>query len=146
MRAALAFGCIAALVIGGLYFGAGQRSVERPRLSEGPINLLLADADVRAGARLFRQCAACHTIGRGAPDLNGPNLYGVLGAPIAGNRPNFAYTQALRSAGGEWDAERMDAWLRNPQGLVPGNRMTFTGMPNARERADLIAYLGRQGS
>ncbi|BFL66339.1 hypothetical protein APZ41_019030 [Roseomonas mucosa] len=144
----LALGCLVALGVGlgGLYFAAGDGLPERQRAQDGLVSALLADADTRAGARLFHRCAACHTIGRGAPDLNGPNLYGVLGAPVAGNRPNFAYTQVLRSVGGEWDPERMDAWLRNPQELVPGNRMAFAGIPDARERADLIAYLGSQGS
>ena len=107
-----------------------------------PPEALLAGADPAAGARLFGRCAACHTIGAGGADLNGPNLHGVMGAPVAGNRPRYGYTQALRQAGGVWTPARMDAWLRDPQGFAPGNRMAFPGLKDARERADLIAYLG----
>lgn len=107
-----------------------------------PLEALLAGADPAAGARLFGRCAACHTIGAGGADLNGPNLHGVMGAPVAGNRPRYGYTQALRQVGGVWTSARMDAWLRDPQGFAPGNRMAFPGLKDARERADLIAYLG----
>ncbi|MFD1110351.1 c-type cytochrome [Pseudoroseomonas ludipueritiae] len=107
---------------------------------------LLSRADAGNGARLFRQCAACHNISKGAPDRNGPNLYGVLGAPVASSSPRFGYTHALRSAGGRWDAERMNAWLEDPQRVIPGNRMFFPGVTDPWERADLIAYLGTQGS
>ncbi|MFC0409047.1 c-type cytochrome [Roseomonas elaeocarpi] len=111
-----------------------------------PVAALLARADARNGARLFGPCSACHTVSQGAPDGNGPNLYGVLGAPIASNRPRFSYTYALRSVGGRWDVERMNAWLENPQRFAPGTHMIFPGVHDAWERADLIAYLGTKGS
>ncbi|MBP0495125.1 c-type cytochrome [Pararoseomonas indoligenes] len=104
-----------------------------------------ASASAAAGGRLFRACAACHTIGRGAPDLSGPNLHGVLGAPVGGNRPHYGYTRALLSAGGRWTVERLDDWLRDPQAFAPGTRMTIHGVARAQDRADLIAYLAGQG-
>ena len=136
--AMLGAGALALLVPG----GPGEEAPARRGDDGQPLETLLAGAEPAAGARLFRRCAACHTIGAGGADLNGPNLHGVMGAPVAGNRPRYGYTQALRQAGGVWTPARMDAWLRDPQGFAPGNRMAFPGLKDARERAELIAYLG----
>lgn len=107
----------------------------------------LRQADAATGAGLFASsCAACHSVGRYGPDLDGPNLYGVVGGPVAGRRPRYGYTSALRNLGGRWSLERLDAWLTSPKGLVPGTSMPFDGLPDAQERADLIAFLNQQGS
>jgi cytochrome c len=100
---------------------------------------------VEAGAAVFRRCTACHTIGRDASDTDGPNLYGVVGAPVAERRPRFGYTAGLKSLGGVWTAERLDTWLTNPRRLVPGTTMAFGGLSNADDRANVIAYLAAQG-
>jgi cytochrome c len=97
---AAAFGCFAAVGLGIYQIWSGQAEPERPLMPNASVTELLARADVDNGARLFRQCAACHAIDKGAPDRNGPNLHGVLGAPVAGNRPRYGYTEALRSVGG----------------------------------------------
>lgn len=102
-------------------------------------------ADPARGASLFQTCSACHTIGRGGADVDGPNLYGVVGARIAGRRPRYGYTQALRDVGGVWTAPRLDAWLTSPAAFAPGTAMRFPGLPDARDRADVIAYLAAQG-
>ena len=102
-------------------------------------------ADPDRGASVFQTCSACHTIGRGGADVDGPNLYGVVGARIAGRRPRYGYTQALRDVGGVWTAPRLDAWLTNPGAFAPGTAMHFPGLPDARDRTDVIAYLTAQG-
>lgn len=104
-----------------------------------------AAAQVAAGAVLFRQCTACHTIDEHAPDADAPNLWGVVGAPVAERRPRYGYTAALRSFGGSWDDKRLDAWLTDPRRLVPGTSMAFAGLKDARDRAAVIAYLKTQG-
>jgi cytochrome c len=101
-------------------------------------------ADVGEGERLFRTCAACHAIRKGAPDRNGPNLFGAMGAPVAGVSPRFGYTAALQRASGRWTPERMDAWLANPHRFAPGTSMGFPGLADPLARADLIAYLRAQ--
>jgi len=102
-------------------------------------------SQIANGERVFRRCTACHTIGQYAGDTDGPNLYGVMGGPIGERRPRFSYTAGLKSLGGNWDAKRMDAWLTNPRKMVPGTTMAFAGLPDPKDRADVIAYLSTQG-
>ena len=85
-------------------------------------------------------------MGRGGADLDGPNLYGVVGHPVAERRPRFAYSAALRHVGGVWTFARLDAWLTNPAAFAPGTTMTFAGLPDGQDRADVIAFLNTQGS
>jgi len=101
----------------------------------------LAAADPANGARLFRRCAACHRIDAGGTDTDGPNLNGVVNAPIAQRRPRFAYTAALASVGGNWTPERLDRWLTSPRTFAPGTSMAFAGLPDPQDRADVIGYL-----
>jgi cytochrome c len=101
-------------------------------------------ASASAGAGLFRRCAACHSITKGAGDRDGPNLFGVVGRPIAQGSSRFGYTDALRRAGGDWTDARLDAWLANPQRFAPGTSMSFPGLPDPLDRADVVAYLKTQ--
>ncbi|WP_431311071.1 c-type cytochrome [Methylobacterium nigriterrae] len=94
--------------------------------------------------RLFGQCAACHTVRMGAGDRNGPGFCDVLGKPVASNSKRFGYTGSLRSIGGVWTPDRMDAWLAAPAKMAPGTSMGFRGVPDALDRADIIAYLRTQ--
>ncbi len=105
---------------------------------------LLRVASPAAGARVFARCAQCHAIRAGAPDRNGPNLHGVMGAAVAQNSPRFAYTATLQRVGGRWTPARMDAWLANPRAFVPGTSMGFPGLADPLDRADVIAYLQAQ--
>ena len=98
-------------------------------------------ADARRGGRLFGQCAACHTVRMGAGDRDGPGLYDVVGKPIASNSKRFGYTWALRSLGDVWTPERLDVWLADPAKLAPGTSMSFSGLTDPLDRADVIAYL-----
>ncbi len=114
----------------------------RRALGEAPsFAALMRVADPERGGRLFGPCAACHSIRMGAGDKNGPALHGVMGKPIAGASRRFAYTGALRALGGVWTPERMDRWLAAPAAMAPGTSMTFPGVPDALDRADLIAFL-----
>ncbi|MBB3695461.1 c-type cytochrome [Sphingomonas sp. BK580] len=127
--------------------GDGDVAARRTALGANPtLAARLAAADADRGARLFGQCAACHTIGAGAGDRNGPNLRGVMGAPVAGVSPRFGYTAALRARGGRWTAAAMDNWLADPAAVAPGTAMRFAGVRDSLDRADLIAYLRRQSA
>jgi cytochrome c len=99
-----------------------------------------AEGNPAEGARVFRQCIACHTLEAGE-HRTGPSLAGVFGRE-AGTAPGFTrYSPALERADLVWDGATLDAWLADPEGLIPGNRMTFPGIPDAKARADLVAYL-----
>jgi cytochrome c len=99
-----------------------------------------AAGDPNAGAQVFRTCAACHTLAPGE-HRTGPSLAGVFGRK-AGSAAGFQrYSEALRSAGLVWREDTLGAFLADPQGFLPGNRMTFPGIDDAQARADVIAYL-----
>ena len=98
-----------------------------------------AQGDAARGERLFEQCHACHSVERGANDV-GPTLFSVF-ARKAGELDDFRYSPALKRSGITWTAQTLDAFISDPQQMVPANRMPYAGMPDAGARADLIAYL-----
>ena len=106
-----------------------------------PIAPLLASADPAAGESLTKKvCVACHTFNEGGKAGVGPNLYGVVGAKH-GHMEGFNYTTALKSKEGPWTFEELNQWLDKPSAYAPGTRMSYAGMPNAKQRADVIDYL-----
>lgn len=110
-----------------------------------PIATLLATADIAAGEQVFKKCAACHTIASGGANGIGPNLWATMGKPLAGHA-GFAYSDALKGVGGSWTFEQMDAWLTSPRRFANGTLMSFAGLADGQDRANLIAYLNAQGS
>jgi cytochrome c len=94
--------------------------------------------DADAGKAVFAQCAACHSID--GTTSAGPTLKGVIGRK-AGSLPGFRYSRALKSAPVVWDASSVDAYIAEPQKFIPGNLMPFSGVPDAKDRTALIAYL-----
>jgi len=98
-----------------------------------------ADGDTARGEKRFEECATCHSTERGVNNV-GPSLFGVLGRK-AGEIADFRYSPAMRTSGITWSAQTLDKFIADPQQEVPGNRMPFAGMPDAGDRADLIAYL-----
>lgn len=112
----------------------------------GPsLNTLLAQADVAAGEKVFAKCAACHTINAGGANGIGPNLHGVVGKPHAAHA-GFAFSDALKGVPGNWDFAALDKWLKSPRDYAPGTKMTFAGLGNPADRANLIAWMNTQGS
>ena len=105
----------------------------------------LAKADAAKGENVFKKCAACHNAEPGGANALGPALYGVMGNPVAGH-PGFAFSDPLKSKGGSWDWETMSAWLANPKKFAPGTKMTFAGLSNPQDRADVMAFLNSRDS
>ena len=97
-------------------------------------------ADLDNGRRAFARCRSCHTLTEGGSNMTGPNLWGVFGR-VVGTHPGFNYSAPVKAAGFTWDAERLDHWLENPRTFLPGNKMTFPGLPDAADRRDVIAFL-----
>lgn len=106
---------------------------------------LLAQGDAAAGEATFAKCIACHTIASGGAAGIGPNLYGVLGTPIGSHAPGFAYSDALSGHGGEWTFENIDAWLASPRAFANGTKMSFAGLSDPQERANVALYLLANG-
>ena len=95
--------------------------------------------DAVHGKQIFVQCQACHSIEAGK-NMIGPSLAGVVGRP-AGSIAGFAYSNANKTSGITWSADKLFQYLEKPQRVVPGTKMTFPGLPKAQDRADVIAYL-----
>jgi cytochrome c len=107
---------------------------------ETPIATLLASASAERGANVAKQCQACHNFQEGAGKKIGPDLYNVVGRKVA-SASDFNYSAPLKAKGGDWSFDALNAWLTKPSAFVPGTAMTFAGISNEKQRADLIAYL-----
>ncbi len=154
-------GCGAALglsIVGGMMFH-GERPEKMGYAIEGVVEegagggapevaiaSLLPTADAAKGAEVFKKCAACHTVNSGGANGIGPNLYATLGEGIAQGKGGFAFSDALKAVGGKWDFDKMNAWLTSPRKFAPGTKMTFAGLGNAQDRANVILYLNQQGA
>ena len=114
-----------------------------PKAAPEPFDLATYLADPVHGAQVASRCMACHTFTPGGADRTGPNLFGIVGAPLA-HREGFAYSAAFmsaREAHPAWTEERLHQFLENPRQTVSGTRMIFPGIRDAKDRADLIAWL-----
>lgn len=101
------------------------------------------NGDAERGAKVFRKCSACHQVGEGAKNRVGPHLNGVFGR-TAGTEEDFRYSDHMRRASADglvWTFETLDAFLENPKSLVSATRMSFRGLKDPQERADVLAYL-----
>lgn len=114
---------------------------EQAKKKETPLPVLLAKADAKKGERIAKQCAACHTFAKGAPNKVGPNLYNIVEDERGKDRGGFNFSSAMKSKGGEWTYEELFKFLDDPRGYIPGTAMTFAGIKNPEQRADVIAYL-----
>jgi len=99
--------------------------------------------DAAAGEKVFVACKTCHVL---EPNVNriGPSLHGVVGRK-ASSIPGFKYSAANKASGITWTEAKLFQYLENPQRVVPGTIMTYTGVKDPKQRADLIAYLKTQG-
>lgn len=98
-----------------------------------------AEGDASKGQQVFQQCGACHSTKPGQV-LMGPSLAGIVGRE-AGSVSGFNYSDVLAEASFTWSAGKLDAYIADPSGEVPGNRMPFAGLKDSGDRADLVAYL-----
>lgn len=96
-----------------------------------------AAGDLQRGEQVYARCLACHAL---AYDRVGPRHCGLLGRR-AGSVPGFVYSQAMKNAQITWDEKTLSWFLAQPLKAVPGTSMTYAGIPDAKDRTDLIAYL-----
>ncbi len=113
---------------------------EPDKAAEQPIENLLAAASAEHGAQVAKQCGTCHNFQEGQGPKVGPDLYDIVGRQVA-SVSGFNYSAALKAKGGTWTFDELNKWLTDPRADVPGTAMTFAGIANDKQRADVIAYL-----
>ncbi len=129
-----------------VYLNAQGSNLPLPPVPEAPAAGAAPEAaavvgDAAKGQKSFAKCAACHTINAGGANGIGPNLAGIYGEGVAQDRGGYAFSDALKTKGGKWDDATLDAWLADPAKFAAGTKMSFAGLSDAQERANIIAYL-----
>jgi cytochrome c len=104
------------------------------------IAALLAAADIDAGAKVSKKCAACHSFSKDGKNKVGPNLWDIVGKAIGGGA-GYKYSGALAEMGGDWTYDNLDAFLTKPKDFAAGTKMSFSGIKGAEDRANLIAFM-----
>ena len=106
----------------------------------GNIMALFASTSAVDGAKVFKKCAACHSIAQGGGNKIGPALWGVLGRQT-GSLPDYKYSKAMAAHGKKWSFDEMNNFLIKPKDWIKGTKMSFMGLKNAKERAAVILYM-----
>lgn len=119
---------------------AGHGHGDKPAKAEVNIATLLASADPAKGKRGAAKCISCHTFEKDGATKTGPNLWGIVGRPVA-SVAGFSYSAALSGLGGAWGFEELNGYLKDPKKYAPGTAMGFAGLKKDGQRADMIAYL-----
>jgi cytochrome c len=122
--------------------GVGETPAATTAAPQGPAPLgpFLAKADIEAGQKTARVCGTCHSFGKGEPAKIGPNLFGIIGAKHA-HMDGFDYSDAMKAMPGTWSEDELNEFLYSPRTHVPGTKMTFAGIKNDQDRANVIAWL-----
>ena len=103
--------------------------------------------DAAAGKKVFNKCKACHGIDEGGKNKLGPNLWNIVGSPIAA-KEGYKYSKGMVAYAGEagnWNDENLDQWLKKPKDLVRKTKMIFPGLKKEADRENIIAYLKANG-
>jgi cytochrome c len=129
---------------GGAEGGAAPAGKAGPAPVE-PVLGLIAKADAAKGEGIAKKCQACHSFDAAGTNKVGPGLYGVIGR-MAGTHEGFAYSDAMKNHGKPWTFADLNHFIASPKTFVPGTKMTFPGLPNVQDRADLFAFLDKQSA
>ena len=103
---------------------------------------ILALGDVASGEKIFKKCAACHSINKGGKNKIGPALYNVVGRAVGGVE-DYKYSKALASYGKEWTFEELNGFLQKPASYIKGTKMSYAGLRKEKDRASIIKYLNQ---
>ncbi len=109
----------------------------------GEIMALLASASVADGEKVFKKCAACHSIAKGGGNKIGPALWGVLGRQ-AGSVSDYKYSKAMAAHGKTWSFEEMNSFLIKPRDWIKGTKMSFAGLKSKNDRVAVILYMNEK--
>tara|TARA_B100000029_G_scaffold494708_1_gene558810 strand:- start:3542 stop:4072 length:531 start_codon:yes stop_codon:yes gene_type:complete len=108
----------------------------------GNIMALFASTSAENGEKIFKKCAACHSITKGGGNKIGPALWGIIGRK-AGSISDYKYSKAMAAYGKSWTFEEMNGFLTNPKGWIKGTKMSFAGIKKDTERAAVILYMNK---
>ncbi len=106
----------------------------------GDIMAIFASTSAAEGAKVFKQCLACHSIAEGGKNKIGPALWGVLGRQ-AGSLPDYKYSKAMAAHGKKWSFEEMNGFLLKPKSWIKGTKMSYAGLKKEKDRAAVILYM-----
>ena len=108
------------------------------------ISAVMALGDITSGEKIFKKCAACHSINKGGKNKIGPALYNVVGRAVGGVE-DYKYSKALASYGKEWTFEELNGFLTKPSSYLKGTKMSYAGLRKEKDRASVIKYLNQNG-
>ncbi len=117
-------------------------SIEIDPSDSGNIMALFASTSLEEGEKIFKKCAACHSIAKGGGNKIGPALWGVLGRK-AGALSDYKYSKSMAAYGKPWSFEEMNGFLIKPKDWIKGTKMSFAGLKNEKERAAVILYMNK---
>ena len=128
--------------VAGISTDASSASGETSSASSETENImaLFASTNAAEGAKVFKKCAACHSITEGGGNKIGPALWGVMGR-TAGSVSDYKYSKAMTAYGKNWSFEEMNGFLIKPKDWIKGTKMSFAGLKNSKERAAVILYM-----
>ena len=106
------------------------------------INSVMALGDIVSGEKIFKKCAACHSINKGGKNKIGPALYNVVGRAVGGV-DDYKYSKALASYNKEWTFEELNGFLTKPSSYLKGTKMSYAGLRKEKDRASVIKYLNQ---
>ena len=106
------------------------------------ITAVMALGDITSGEKIFKKCAACHSINKGGRNKIGPALYNVVGRAVGGV-DDYKYSKALASYGKEWTFEELNGFLTKPSSYLKGTKMSYAGLRKEKDRASVIKYLNQ---
>ena len=115
-------------------------STEQTEEQKVDISALMAMGDISSGEKIFKKCAACHSIVKGGPNNIGPALYNVVGRKVGG-LTDYKYSKALIEYGKEWSFEELNGFLIKPAKWIKGTKMAYAGLRKEKDRASVIKYL-----
>jgi len=118
----------------------GEGGEKKEAVKAEPLPVRLAKASVEKGQSAAKQCQACHTFEKNGPNRVGPNLWGIVDRARAAH-PGFNYSSAMKGKPGKWTFDELDKFIADPRGDISGTAMTFAGIKNDQQRADVIDYL-----
>lgn len=122
---------------------AQEQQTEEAATTNNTINY---NGDIERGSEVFFRCSSCHSIESDSDTVTiGPDLIGIFGRQVGSNADYNEYSKALREATFIWDETKLDNWLKNPNGFLPGNTMAFNGILRQKDRDDIIAFIRHEG-